>query len=373
MFGSSFRIAQIAGIRIGVHYTWFVILALLLVSLTSLFRSLYPDWSETTVLLAATGAAFLFFLSIILHELGHSLVAIARGIPVHSITLFIFGGVAQSEEDSDDAKTEFWVAIAGPLVSFALAGLFYGFSIVTEDLSAPASRAAEWLAVINLAVGVFNLLPGFPLDGGRVFRALVWGATGDAVKGMEWAVGGGRIVAIGLMLLGVWIFLSTGLLINGIWLVAIGWFLMSAAEASGTQFVLKRVMEGVPVRRVMRHDIPHVPAALDLERWIDEFVLAGGQRAHLVADGPEVIGLVTLSDAKKVRRGEWGRTQVRDVMTPLKDLRTVSPDMSAIEALNMMQQASLNQVPVASNGVIEGWIDREKLLRMLQLHLETGR
>lgn len=373
MFGSSLRIAEIAGIRIGVHYTWFVILALLLLSLTTLFRGMYPDWSQTTVFAAATVAALLFFVSIVLHELGHSLVAIARGIPVHSITLFIFGGVAQSEEDADTAATEFWVAIAGPLVSFALAATFYVASLVLSDLSQVAATAAEWLATINLVVGIFNLVPGFPLDGGRVFRALVWGATGDAVKGMRWAVRGGRTVAMTLMLLGVWTFLSTGLLINGLWLVAIGWFLMSAAEASGTQFVLKRVLEGVPVRQVMRRDVPRVPGQINLEQWVDEYVFPTGQRAYLVMEGPDVIGLLTLSDARKVARADWALTPVWDVMTPLKDLRVVTAETGAIEALQIMEQASLNQVPVVRDNVIEGWVDREKLLRMLQLHLETGR
>ena len=196
MLQSSLRLGTVAGIRIGVHYTWFIIFFLISFSLYTFFRQQHDDWSANLALATAVITSLLFFASIILHELGHSIVAIARGIRVASITLFIFGGVAQTEKDSDSAATEFWVAIAGPLVSFFLAGMFYVLGILFGSYSEAVAESLAWLASINLMVAIFNLIPGFPLDGGRVFRAVIWGLSGNATKGMNWAVISGRVAAI---------------------------------------------------------------------------------------------------------------------------------------------------------------------------------
>lgn len=376
MLESSVTVGRVAGIRIGIHYTWVVIFALLLFSLSFVFREQNPHWSQIEVIGAAFVAVVLFFISIILHELGHSLVAITRGIPVQSITLFIFGGVAQSEEEAETARDEFAIAIAGPLVSFALAALFYTLSLLTQAWSELAATALAWLATINLVVGIFNLVPGFPLDGGRVLRALVWGGTGDPVKGMRWAVTSGRIVAFGLMLLGVAIAFGTGLFINGLWLVAIGWFLLSAAEASGAQFTLTRLLRGVTVDRFMQREVPQVSADTSLLDWMDQRVLTSGQRAYLVTEGAEgerVAGLLTLSDSKKVPRERWAATPVREAMTPRAQLRTVTRNAPMLEVLRTLERGALNQVPVTDAGEVVGWIDRDQLLRILRMHLEAGR
>lgn len=376
MLESSVTVGRVAGIRIGIHYTWVVIFALLLFSLSFVFGEQNPQWGQTEVIGAAFAATILFFISIILHELGHSLVAIARGIPVQSITLFIFGGVAQSEEEAENARDEFAIAIAGPLVSFALAALFYMLSLPAQAVSELAATALAWLATINLVVGIFNLVPGFPLDGGRVLRALVWGGTGDPVKGMRWAVTSGRIVAFGLMLLGVAVAFGTGLFINGFWLVAIGWFLLSAAEASGTQFTLTRLLRGVSVEQLMQYDVPQVSADMSLADWMDQRVLTSGQRAYLVTegiDGERVAGLVTLSDSKKVPRERWAATPVRAAMTPRAQLRTVKSDAPALEVLRTLERDALNQVPVTDAGEVVGWIDRDQFMRILRRHVEAGR
>ncbi len=376
MLESSVTVGRVAGIRIGIHYTWVVIFALLLFSLSFVFREQNPQWGQAEVIGAAFVATVLFFISIILHELGHSLVAIARGIPVQSITLFIFGGVAQSEEEAETARDEFAIAIAGPLVSFVLAAAFYLLSLLAHGVSELAATAIEWLATINLVVGIFNLIPGFPLDGGRVLRALVWGGTGDPVKGMRWAVASGRIVAFGLMLLGVAVAFGTGLFINGFWLVAIGWFLLSAAEASGTQFTLTRLLRGVAVDRFMQREVPQVSADTSVLEWMDDRVLTSGQRAYLVTEGTEgerVAGLVTLSDSKKVPRERWATTTVREAMTPRAQLRTVTRDAPALDVLRTLERDALNQVPVTDAGEVVGWIDRDQLLRILRMHVEAGR
>lgn len=372
MLEASFRIATIAGIRIGVHYTWFIIFILLNSGLFALFSKNHPEWGTPLALTTAVITTLVFFLSIILHELGHSMVAIARGIRVRSITLFIFGGVAQTEKESDSAATEFWIAIAGPAVSFALAGLFYLLKLWFGIYSEAAAEALGWLMTINLVVAIFNLVPGFPLDGGRVFRALVWMATGNAMKGMQWAVIGGRIVAYGLMFLGLLIVLQTGQLINGIWFVAIGWFLLSAANASAQAYTTEYLIKGLTVKGIMRKQVPLVDAELSIQDWVDE-VLHSSQRACLVQEGQRVIGILTLSDANRLERGQWPLATVSKIMTPLANLFTVSPSNSIHDVLVLLRDHSLNQVPVVDGNEFVGWVDREHLLKIIQVHSEAER
>lgn len=371
MLESSFRIATIAGIRICVHYTWFIIFFLLTSTLFALFSGTHPDWTTPVTFTTALITILLFFLSIILHELGHSLVAIARGIQVRSITLFIFGGVAQTSRESDSAVTELLVAIAGPAVSFALAGLFYMLNLLTGAHSEVVSESLQWLMTINLVVAVFNLIPGFPLDGGRVFRALVWMVSGNAVKGMKWAVMGGRIFAYGLMLFGLVTVMITGLLINGIWFVGIGWFLLSAANASSEAFITQRLIAGMGVADIMRKQVPKVDPGQTIGHWVDDYVLRTSQRACLVQQDEQVIGLLTLSDANRLPREQWQHATVREIMTPLSKLVTVPVSGSIRDVLTLMQDHSLNQVPVVDHGQIVGWVNREHLLKVIEVHGEA--
>lgn len=373
MLKSSFRIGSVAGIQIGVHYTWFVVFLLLSSSLFAVFRGGHPEWSSISVLMTALVSTLLFFVSVILHELGHSLVAIARGVHVRAITLFIFGGIAQTEKESDSAATEFYIAIAGPLVSLALAGLFYILGFWSNNYSETISVAFDWLATINFVLAVFNLVPGFPLDGGRVFRALVWKITGNAVKGIQWAVVGGKVVAYGLMLMGIMTALLTGLLLNGLWLVGIGWFLLVAAEGSKRAYFTERLAGHIPVGDVMQKEVPKIPAEMSILNWIDEQILLTGQRSSLITEDSQTIGLITLNDVVKYPRTQWSDTRVRMVMTPAEQLYTVNPTNSVLDVLKIMREQSINQVPVMNEGIFVGWIDREHLLKILELHTEIGR
>ena len=373
MLESSFRIGTVAGIRIGVHYTWFIIFFLLIGLLFAVFKEAHPDWSGNALLLTAVVTTLFFFISIILHELGHSLVAIAHGIKVHTITLFIFGGIAQTEKEADTARTEFYIAIAGPLVSLILAGFFYLLKLWSVSHSETAAEAFDWLTTINLVVAIFNLVPGFPLDGGRVFRALVWGITGNAVKGMKWAVVGGKIVAFGLMFVGAIIALQAELLLNGLWLIGIGWFLLVAAENSKRSYFTERLVGHVPVGDVMQKEVPSIAADMSILYWIDEQMLLTGQRSCLVTEDGQTVGLVTLNDVVKYPRAQWTNTPVRMIMTPFKELHMVKPSNSILEVLQIMRQQGVNQVPVVNDEDIVGWIDREHLLNILQLHIAPGR
>jgi len=373
MLESSFRIGAVAGIRIGVHYTWFIIFFLLSGSLFAIFRETHPAWSGSAVIITALITTLLFFISIILHELGHSLVAIARGVQVRAITLFIFGGVAQTEKEADTAATEFYIAIAGPLVSFVLACVFFILKLGAASISETATEALGWLATINLVIAVFNLIPGFPLDGGRVFRAVVWKITGNATKGMLWAVFGGKVVAYGLMLLGAVIALQTDMLLNGLWLMGISWFLLAAAAGSKRAYFTQHLAGHVPVADVMQKEVPTIAADMSILYWIDEQMLLTGQRSCLVTEAGQTVGLITLSDAIKCPRAQWPDTPVRTVMTPLNSLHMVKSSNSILEVLQVMHQQGVNQVPVVDVETIVGWIDREHLLKILQLHIATGR
>lgn len=374
MLESSIQLGKILGIRVGIHYTWFIIFALVSFSLAMNFQQTNPDWTATTAWGTAIVTALLFFVSIVLHEFGHSIVAMAHGIPVQSITLFIFGGVAQTTRDSDTARGEFWIAIAGPVVSVLLAGIFWLLSGFLNQFSAEAGQAAQWLAFINLMVAVFNLIPGFPLDGGRVFRAIVWGLTRDASKGMRWAVNAGRLVAYGLMAYGFYIVITTGYVLNGLWLGLIGWFLLTAAEASGRQYALDHMVRGGHAQDVMVTELPVVPTNLSVEQWVNEFVLGHGTRAFLVEEENRIIGIVTLNDARKIPRERWAGTGITEVMTPRSKLHTVPPHATLPQVMQAMQRYGVNQMPVAAaSGEVLGWIDRDRLLNALRVYAEMSR
>ena len=319
-------LGRVLGIRVGLHYTWFVIFLLVSVTLAGQFESMHPQWAISAVWTLAVTTSLLFFASILLHEFGHSVMALFYGVPVRAITLFIFGGVAQTAQDSPTARAEFWIAIAGPLVSMALAGAFY----VLGDLfagNAFAATAFDWLAMINFLVAVFNLLPGFPLDGGRILRAIVWGWSGNATQGMRWAVNAGRLVAYLLIGTGAWLALGAGFPINGLWLALIGWFLLSAANASARQYTDQHASAGLRARDIMRRDIPLAPVDLNLRRWVDVYALQRGERATLVhdADG-RVLGLLSLSDCRRIDQANWPETPVSQVMTRREQFHAVTPD-----------------------------------------------
>ena len=372
MFGSTFRLGSVAGIRIGVHYTWFVILFLLISTLYASFRVNQPDWSQTIALVTAIVTALLFFGSIVLHELGHSIVALKRGIRVSSITLFIFGGVARTEKDADSAQTEFWVAIAGPAVSVALSAVFYLLSQSLGSAFPVVAVAMDWLAMINLMVAIFNMVPGFPLDGGRVFRAIVWGVTGDATKGMTWAVTAGKLFAYLLMGLGFMMVIQTRMFINGIWLIGIGWFLLMSAQASGQAFTANRISKKIVAGDLMETDIPVVPDTLMLSEWLEDYVLQRGQRAFLVVEGNTVVGLITPVDCNKIAQSRRRSTPVSEVMTPFANLKTVDVSTDIMQVMQLMAAHSFNQVPVTDGGNVIGWIDRDRLIKILHLHQQAG-
>jgi Zn-dependent protease len=250
------KLGRIAGIEIGLDYSWFIIAALIAFSLSEHFHEVNPNWGVGQIWIAALVTAAFFFVSLLLHELGHSLVAQARGLKVKAITLFALGGISQIEGDATDAKTEFWVAIAGPLASVVI-----GFAclLIAPQLgwrsSGPhtaVSGVVFWLGYINIALAAFNMIPGYPLDGGRVLRAILWAITKNADRSTRIAARVGQVVAFLFILDGIWKFFS-GAGVGGLWIAFIGWFLMDAAKASYAHVQIKPAIAGMHVSEMTRH------------------------------------------------------------------------------------------------------------------------
>lgn len=369
MFKHALTMGHARGIRIDIHASWVIIFVLLVVGMSAGFSQQFPHWSAVEVFATSVLTALIFFASIVAHELGHSLVAIRRGIPVHSITLFIFGGVAELSRDSESADDELWIALAGPLVSAALAAAFLLLAWLGAGLYEPIPVALGWLGLVNLVVAVFNMIPGFPLDGGRVLRALVWKASGDARKGINVAVLGGRLVAYGLFAMALLNILVLGNPLGGLWLVLIAWFLLTMAQNQGRMFDMKERLGKVTARQLSSHELPLAVTGTSIRDWIDQQVLPTGQRAFLVQNPDDGIGIVSFSDARKIPNEAWATTPIDAIMTPRERWIWVSPDTPAVDVLQRMTSNDLNQLPVMADNRVIGWINRQQLLASVELYL----
>lgn len=367
---SSFRLVRIAGIDIGVHYSW--LLALILFSwafAANMFPLSYPGWATSTYWIVGILAALLLFVSVVIHELAHSLVAKARGLGVKSITLFIFGGVSNIETEPEKPAVEFAMSVVGPLSSLVLAGVFWGLSQVLGQKNSPPVAMATYLAQINAGLAIFNLLPGFPLDGGRVLRSILWQTTGNVIRATNIAATVGRVFGWGFIALGVYQFLSGNFF--GLWIAFIGWFLSNAADASRREVTLKEHLTGVRVKDVMNP----TPECVNPQALVEDVVrgnfIQHGRRAVPVCQDSQLIGIVTLTDVKKLPQEKWAVTSVEEIMTR-PPLYTVGKDDDLNAALKLLAQNSLNQLPVLSEGQLVGLLSRADIIRYLQLSQELG-
>jgi Zn-dependent protease/CBS domain-containing protein len=369
---NSFTIVRIRGIPIGVHYTWLIAFFMITWSLAAgYFPSTYPGWSRPTYWIVGAIASVSLFVSVLLHELCHSIVAQARGLAVNSITLFIFGGVSNIARESEDPQDEFLIAVVGPLSSVILAGLFWLGEQVVAGSTGPVNAMLYYLARINLMLAVFNILPGFPLDGGRVLRAILWGTTGSMVRGTVIASVIGQILAFGFIGYGLLLLLD-GDFLTGIWIGFIGWFLNSAAESTRRQVQMQEGFRGVRVADVMTPDPPVVSPALPVRELVDSHILQRGLRAIPVAQDGRVVGLVTLSDVKHLPESEWSRNTVGAIMTR-PPLKTIKPGASVTEALEGLVNLDVNQlVVVDEDGTLLGTLSRGDVMRFLQMRGELG-
>lgn len=368
---SSFTVARIRGIPIGVHYTWAIAVVMITWSLAAgYFPQEYPGWLPRDYWFVGAAAALLLFISVLFHELCHSFVAQARGLAVKSITLFIFGGVSNIAQESEDPRDEFLIAVVGPLSSLALAGLFWlGVLAIPNDTS-PLGALLFYLTTVNLMLAIFNILPGFPLDGGRVLRAILWGSTGSMVRGTTVATVVGQVVAFLFIGYGIWqIFIERDFL-SGVWIGFIGWFLNSAAEATRRQVQVQEGFRGITVESVMTPDPPVVSPALPVRALVDEYVLRRGLRALPVAQDGRIVGLVSLSDVKHLPEPEWSGNSVGAIMTR-PPLRTIGPEAPVARALERLVEDDVNQLLVVDkDGTLLGMLTRRDVMRFLQMRGE---
>jgi len=370
---SGIYLGKIWGIPIRLHLSWFIIFGLVTWSLAAgYFPQEYAELSGTSRWVLGALTSLLFALSVLLHELGHSYFALKSGVPVNSVTLFIFGGVAQIGREPKSAMDEFRIAIAGPMTSLLLAVVFGAIWLLDRNNAFLAAPSA-WLARINFFLAAFNMIPGYPLDGGRVLRSIVWGKTQSLQRATGVAASVGQVVAFAFIGIGIFTIFS-GNLFNGLWLAFIGWFLQNAAASSLAQQSLQRSLKGVIVSQVMSHNLPTVPSAMTIEQLVEEKVLSGGERIFLVVDScpDDLCGMVTIKELKAVPRNAWGTTTIREVMVPRERLVSVSPGTALLEALHKMDDNNVAQMPVMENETVTGILSREQILHYLRLRTEVG-
>jgi Zn-dependent protease/CBS domain-containing protein len=379
MFGMRWRAFRLLGIPISFDASWLIILALLTLSLTSGFPALLQEYFPGTAehlapfqywimgLVTALG----FFCCIVLHELGHALVARARGMPIRGITLFLFGGVAELGDEPMSAKTEFWMAIAGPVVSVVLAIVFWILAVVGfhGGWPHPVVLMLGYLASINALVLLFNLVPAFPLDGGRVLRSMLWGATGNQRRATRWATSAGQAFAWFLIAWGILQFFH-GNWLGGIWMGLIGIFLNDAAKSSYQQVLLKQALRGEPVRRFMSAEPITVPPSLDLAHWVDDYVYRYHRKAFPVVSQGHLEGCVEAPCAAGIPRPEWGQHTVGEVMRRDLGELTISPDTDALDALGKMQRTGQSRLLVTEGDLLVGIVSLKDLLKFLSLKLQ---
>ena len=365
------RLGEVWGIPIGLHPSWLVVWALVTWSLAAgYFPVEHPEWPRGLAWVLGAVTSAVFFACIVAHELGHSWVALRHGVPIRSITLFVFGGVARTGREPDAPAAELSIAIAGPITSLVLAALLGALSLAAREAAVLAAPLA-WLARINLMVALFNLLPGFPLDGGRVLRAAVWRWTGSFRRATRAAATAGQVGALGLVGVGVLGALA-GRVIEGMWMVLIGWFLQDAARATEAEAGLRDLLGGAAVASVMRRDAHRVGAEATLAAIVQGGVLGAGQRCFFVAEDGRLRGLLTLHEVKVTPRERWGEVTAGEVMKPADRLVTAAPGDSLLQAIERMDDAGVHQLPVLDGARLVGSIDREQILHYVRTRAELG-
>ena len=372
--GPGWRIGRVAGIELSIHPSWLVIAFLITYSLAvAQFPRQYPGWGTGEYWLVAGATAVLFFGSVLAHELSHALVARRFGLKVEGITLFIFGGATTLDGESHSPRDEALIALAGPASSLAIGAAFLGLDLVVRQPQLGALLG--WLGVINIALGAFNLIPGFPMDGGRVLRALLWRLRGDRLRATRNAALVGRLLAYLLVGLGVFIALQPGGLFSGLWLALIGWFLSNAAEGAAAQAGVEASLRGVKVRDAMDASPPAVSPNETVADLVQERMLRGEDRSYLVQhpDGG-LAGIVTLSDVRRLPRDDWAGARVTDIMTRFADLATVRSDAPLADALRAIQEREVGQLPVIDDEIRTpvGLVTRRGILRLIEARMKLG-
>ena len=372
---AGFRVAKILGIPIYLDATWLLIFGLITYTLAMNFRQLHPQWAPAEHWSLGILTSLLFFGSVLFHELAHSVVALHYKIPVHSITLFLFGGIARIGREPAKPIQEFNIAVAGPLASFLLAGVFGGMTLLFPSAQM-VGALAKILGGSNFILAVFNLAPGFPLDGGRIFRAIVWGITKDFSRATLIAGSSGRLVAYALMGIGGYEAFYKNDWYSGLWLGVIGLYLLNAAQQSIAQMTIREALAGLHASDVMSHEVPTIEGHITLEEYGAE-VLRTGRRCHLVLSGDRLVGMMNVHTLNAVPREQWANNSVQSAMIPRDKIQWTTPDEPLLKLLERLLTADINQMPVVSGAADEapqivGIVTRDSILRVMQTHSELA-
>ena len=372
---SGLLIGRVFGIPIYLHPSWVIIFVLITMTLQGQFAQEHPQWTGGQHWSVGVGTSFLFFASVLFHELAHGLIARLYKIPVTSITLFVFGGVSRIGREPTRAMEEFNIAIAGPIANALLAGAFYLLTLRFPYETMPGALAT-WLWDANAMLALVNLVPGFPLDGGRIFRAVVWGATKDFTKATKVAAGSGKLVAYGLIIVGAWYALSQGRWQSGLWLAFIGWFMLSAAQESVAQIEVRETLTGLRAADVMSNEVPTIARDISLEDYGHE-ALRTGRRCHLVVTDDRLVGMMNVHTLNAVPRDDWNVTSVQAVMIPRDKILWATPEEPLLGLLERLLAADVNQMPVVdgaegSGSHIIGMVTRDSILRVMRTRAEVG-
>jgi Zn-dependent protease/CBS domain-containing protein len=387
---SGFKIGRLFGINIRIDWSWLVIFLLVTWNLGAAMSIIHPDWGSGVQWLVAVAGSLLFFFSVLAHELAHSIIAKSRGLPVSSIRLHLFGGVSNIGREPDSPGGEFVMAIMGPVTSLVIGGaLLLLVAFAANDLTTATTTAGmltqlsptwtivAWLGSVNILLGIFNMIPGFPLDGGRVLRSIIWAITDNLTQATRVASWSGRIVAwlmiaAGIaMAFGVQIpFLGQGL-VGGLWLAFIGWFLHNAAVQSYQQLIIRDALEDVCISDLMRRSPPTVSADLTVAELVHDYIMQTDDQGFAVVDGGRLEGLVSVEQVRDIQQDTWTTTRVRDIMTPASELSPLRPDDDANQALERLSDQNVREVPVLRNGQLEGLVRRRDIVRWLRLQSDN--
>jgi Zn-dependent protease len=367
----SWKVARVSGIDIKIDSSWIIIFLLFTFSLAMFyFPEAFEASNRSLYWFLAVITSLLVFASVLFHELAHSLIAKRQGEKVEGITLFILGGVARIAEEPETPQKEFFMALVGPLSSFFLALVFVFLALLMTPVSIPVKVSFTYLAYINAILGGFNLLPGFPMDGGRVLRAIIWKSTGDLKKATHIASMVGQGIAFFLIFVGIFRFFRGN--IGGLWLVLIGWFLQNASVQGYSQVLLRSALQGLKASDLMSEDFVVIDPKISVETLVHDYVLKKRERVFLAMKGNELLGLVCLEDIKKYPRERWPELRVSDIMTPKEKIVSVSPEATGDQILSSLASIDVNQLPVLDAGRVVGIICRNDLLKTLQLRTELG-
>jgi Zn-dependent protease/CBS domain-containing protein len=392
MIAQGTRVGRLFGVELRIDWSWFFIFILLTWNLVAIFAAWHPDWTRGGVFLVAVAAALIFFGCILLHELAHSLVAMAHGTRVRSITLFLFGGVSDIEREPNSPSAEILTAVVGPITSIALGVIFLlltpgvtGSSLETGTSAweifgglSPLGTLFAWLGPINIAIGMFNMVPAFPLDGGRILRAILWAVMRDLRKATRAAAFVGGLVG--------WLFIVTGVsmsfgayvpyfgtgLANGLWLAFIGWFIAQAASRTNARMAIDEALAGMTVAQLMQTEVPTVSPDLPLGTVVQHHLVRGSDRAVAVVQVDVFLGLVCVADIRNVPPEQWETMTASSVMRRADALTMTAPDRPLSEAFESMARHDIDQLPVISGGRLVGMLRRRDVTRWLELVWRGG-